>query len=228
MLQASSTLSHGIAFFQSQQKIVPFSQERSFHGCTEQVVAQKLAAELSQALELVRRMHGDHATRRSTMPDYPNDMISFTLPWINRPGEFARVINVFLDFNVHFRARIVPHFRHGIRSDYSELQVTGVRVSLPAQIADSLSLQRRFLTFLDFAKNRQLEVLVGEVNDMGDFAWLRAQPGLLFQGDALSTHLSGDFLRTWWTQQPDWQTFSFGAARVRNDWNVHFGQLTTV
>lgn len=224
----ATTLRHLIDFSERTQNPLRFSLDRAFGGCNEPTVAQMLAAELSQAMAFGRRVEcvGEPACKDS--PDAPTDRIIFTLPRSHKQGDLARVIAMFTDFDVHFRTLLVPHFHQGKRSDFSELRVMGIRVSLPESIAHSLSLKTRFLSLLDFATSRGLDVLVSGINDIADFDWLRPLPSLLFQGNALCTRLSSDLLKEWWAHQPDWQAFTFGTAVERSDWQTHFSRLAAL
>jgi hypothetical protein len=147
------------------------------------------------------KSNAETALRRSTL-------ITFGIPMDDTLAPFAPLLQCFPDFKISLRANIEPIHKHGLASGLGELRASGLRIVLPANIAQNPSAQGQFRIVFEIARMNNLQVCVCEINDIADIGWLREYQEVLLQGDALSRPLSCDFLKEWWARGSDWRSFS--------------------
>ncbi len=142
------------------------------------------------------------------LPIHPCARVTFNVPISARLAHGSALFQGYPEFRPALRVRLLP----SAQTPFGTLHATGLQVGIPEGIYCRQPLQERFFSLLGQASRQGLKVLAQDLNRIEDFNWLRAQPDVLFQGDALSIALSLEYVQEWLTSAgPGWHAFRLGA-----------------
>jgi hypothetical protein len=141
-------------------------------------------------------------------PIYPCAKVTFNVPLSARLAHASALFHGYQEFRPALRVQVRP----SAQTPFGTVQATGLQIGIPEGIYSRQPLQERFFSLLGQASRQGLKVLAQDINRIEDFNWLRAQPDVLFQGDALSIALSLEYVQEWLTSAGSgWHAFRLGA-----------------
>ncbi|EHK65434.1 hypothetical protein [Achromobacter arsenitoxydans] len=147
-----------------------------------------------------------------TLPIYPCAKVIYNVPLSDRLVEGASLFQLYREFRPALRVRLLPSSASGEDMQFGAIRGVGIRVAVPDGISRNRTLQERFFCLLGHASRKGLKVLACDITVIEDFNWLRAQPDVLFQGEALSIALSIEYVQDWISGAgSDWRAFHLGA-----------------
>jgi len=142
-----------------------------------------------------------------SQPIYPCAKVTYNVPLSDRLAQGATLFNGYQELRPALRVRLLP----SPQVPFGTLRAIGLRVGIPEGICTRRPLQERFFSLLGQASRQGLKVLAQDIRRIDDFNWLRAQPDVLFQGEALSIALSLQYVQEWLTSAgPGWRAFQLG------------------
>lgn len=143
----------------------------------------------------------------------PASSITFTVPLSVRLSKHTDLLVRHPDFHPRLRTRLVP-IAHAAASAHALLRAEGLQVEIPPGLFESRSMQGRFFTLMERARSANLQVVACGVDDIRDFAWMRAHSPLLFRGTAMSRPLSPECLDAWLqADSTEWRSFTACTTR---------------
>ncbi len=142
-----------------------------------------------------------------SLPIYPCARVTYNVPLSDRLVQGATLFHSYQELRPALRVRLLPCSH----ASFGTLRATGLRVGIPEGICSRRPLQERFFSLLGQASRQGLKVLAQDIRRIEDFNWLRAQPNVLFQGEALSIALSLQYVQEWLTSAgSSWREFQMG------------------
>ncbi|CAO3929617.1 MAG: hypothetical protein ACTHKN_17305 [Achromobacter mucicolens] len=142
-----------------------------------------------------------------SLPIYPCGKVTYNVPLSDRLAHGAALFHGYQELRPALRVRLLP----SAQASFGTLRATGLRVGIPEGICTRRPLQERFFSLLGQASRQGLKVLAQDIRRIEDFNWLRAQPDVLFQGEALSIALSLQYVQDWLTSAgSNWREFQLG------------------
>ncbi|MNX43623.1 hypothetical protein D3C86_740790 [compost metagenome] len=200
--------------FQASGCLVPLTMDHQLNVCSEIRLPEQLCQDLriaTVANDLLPQT-GPGCTR---LPIYPSAKVIYNVPLSGRLLDGADLFRHYHDFRVSLRIRLLPCNAGGAPTPFGVIRAVGVRIGIPAGIHHLHKLQERFFNLLGQASRKGLGMLVSDIQSMEDFNWLRMQPGVLFQGEVLSTALSLEYVQQWLTgAETDWRKFQLGGRET--------------
>lgn len=204
-------------FFTSSGGLIPLTIDHELDVNVESEIAEQLCLDLG-ILAVGTELHAisEAAKALSFGPAiYPAANVVFNVPLNPRMKGRTQVLLRFSYFNPALRVCLGPHFIGQATPPRERIRVVGLRINCPPGIAEIPMVQDLFFCLLGHAARLGLSVLINEVDAIEDFNWLRHQPNLLFQGDALSIPLSLEYVEKWLEAESCWQDFRLATTATR-------------
>jgi len=172
------------------------------------LLPQQLCQDLRIGAVAGDQLHDTLQEAHLSQPIYPCAKVTYNVPLSDRLVQDTTHFHSYQELQPVLRVRLLP----SAQVPFGTLRATGLRVGIPEGICTSRPLQERFFSLLGQASRQGLKVLAQDIRRIDDFNWLRAQPDVLFQGEALSIALSLQYVQAWLASAGStWRAFQMGA-----------------
>ncbi|MFP3742708.1 hypothetical protein SB816_06590 [Achromobacter sp. SIMBA_011] len=183
------------AFAEQSGALIDLSFEHALAGPGDADLAQRLCTDLDMGLTRDQLCLGARAGGKRA--HLATRRLTFLLPLFQRLLPQASVLASYAEFQPGLRAQLLPATCGGEPVACGALRVCGLTLKIPRGLGADRSLQQRFCAVMACIEDAKLQVLADDIEDIHDFVWLRAHPGLLFRGAMLSAPLSAQCLAVW-------------------------------